>query len=64
MYPDQIKNYHSEEQFLKHRQLLHDLQEYYEKHLESQNSTFRNLKDEKNLLERSYRKWKEINKNS
>lgn len=58
MYPDQIKHYTTEEQFLSHRQLLADLERYFSNLGPEGNAFLRNIEEEKRQLERIYRNWK------
>lgn len=65
MYPDEIKNYVTNEQFLEHRQLLKDLKKYYiklhkygEMSKEYLRESLVNLREEKTTLERYYARWK------
>ena len=58
MYPDQIKNYTSEEQFKKHKKLLQDLTKYYTARMAESSPALYNIQKEKWLLDRHFRIWK------
>nr|DAX04342.1 MAG TPA: hypothetical protein [Bacteriophage sp.] len=58
LYPDQIKSYTTEEQFLKHRKMLDDLDNYYSTFGQDGYIYLHNIEDEKNFLERTFRNWK------
>lgn len=58
MYPDQIKNYSTEQQFKKHRKLLEDLKKYFCDRRDGDSSQLSRIAEEEKLLDRHYRKWK------
>ncbi|MGM0215037.1 hypothetical protein [Enterococcus sp. AZ109] len=58
MYPDQIKNYTTKQQFEEHKKMLKDLAQYYSNRVSESNPALRNIQKEKWLLEKHYQKWK------
>lgn len=58
MYPDQIKNYKTEQQFKKHKKLLEDLKKYFGDRRDGDFSQMIRIAKEEKLLDRHYRKWK------
>lgn len=57
MYPDQIKNYDSDEQFENHEKMLAEMKIYFEQTGASL-PTFENIRREQKLLARLYKKWR------
>lgn len=62
MYPDQIKNYSSEQEFKKHRKLLEDLKKYFFGRCDGDSSQLRRIAEEEIVLDWHYRKWKKARK--
>lgn len=58
VYPDQIKNYKTEQQFKKHKKLLEDLKKYFSDRRDGDSSQMIRIAEEEKLLDRHYRKWK------
>lgn len=58
MYPDQIKNYTTEQQFKDHKKMLAEMKEHFKNHPDVSNPTFEKIRDEERLLARFYRNWK------
>lgn len=58
MYPDTIKTYTTEEQFIKHRQMLKELTAYFEDWSSESSHNLYNLQKEHWLLEKHYYNWK------
>ena len=57
MYPDQIKNYTTEQQFKDHQRMLDDMKEHFKSHYAVSNPTLENLRKEEQQLKLQYRKW-------
>lgn len=58
MYPDQIKNYTTEQQFKDHQRMLDDMKEHFKSHYAVSNPTFENIRKEEKKLKRYYQKWR------
>lgn len=65
MYPDEINNYMTSDQFIKHRRLLKDLKKHYielhekgEMSREQLRESLAKLREEKTKLERCFARWK------
>ena len=58
MWRNEIKSYKTEDQFIKHRQVLIDLRKYYLLSMDQSSKSVKNLDSERAELERCYKKWK------
>lgn len=57
MYPDQIKNYTTKQQFKDHQKMLEDMKEHFKSHYAVSNPTLENIRKEEKKLKLYYRKW-------